>query len=659
MVEVKYRCVLCGKTPKKTERRPVGGPSNEHLRACLRHFSVEATDGILCNKCRHKCRSVHLDNSPKVPDGEIDTTEYITLDIPRAGASHSYCFICRKPGNKMVTVKSRARYQLFVHCGILLSKSARCCPGHICYKENIFTQESIRRITLSGVKTSSTSQYTQEEILDIIKHLRVLARDNQQQRVVFNHTFDDDDYKTLTGLKKSDFEELFSVVSEKINNNARNMLGVFLTKMRSGLSNRTLGTIFHMKKSHVSRCIKLVREALSGEFVANNLGFGHVARDTVISEKTRPLAKFLLGNGEDKAILVLDGTYLYIQKSNNFQFQRRSFSMHKRRPLVKPMMVVTTTGYIVSVLGPYLSDGKNNDASILNHVVKNNIEEIKTWVRDGDVFVVDRGFRDSEKVLDDLGVCTEMPKFLPKGKKQFETEDANKTRFVTKIRWVVESANSRLKQWKFFDKTITNTHLPQLPSYLRIMCSIFNKFLPPLSNPNNTENDMIVAQQMMAACEKCNDLQNRIENEQIPSKLHLTVWNPVDASDISFPSLSDKDLREITLGVYTLKLAKSYATEHVGENGVYELILLKNSTCEGILAAKIQSRHTSSLKYHLWIEHNESEILGWYCRCRAGSRVVGTCAHVASVIWYLAKRPVNTTPFLHNWHEFISDAAEP
>jgi len=44
--------------------------------------------------------------------------------------------------------------------------------------------------------------------------------------------------------------------------------------------------------------------------------------------------------------------------------------MHKRRPLVKPIMVVTITGYIVSVPGAYLSDGNNNDASILNHVLK-------------------------------------------------------------------------------------------------------------------------------------------------------------------------------------------------------------------------------------------------------------------------------------------------
>lgn len=50
--------------------------------------------------------------------------------------------------------------------------------------------------------------------------------------------------------------------------------------------------------------------------------------------------------------------------------------MHKHRPLIKPMMVVTTTGYIVSILGPYLADGKNNDARILQHMIKTNTEEI-------------------------------------------------------------------------------------------------------------------------------------------------------------------------------------------------------------------------------------------------------------------------------------------
>ena len=65
-----------------------------------------------------------------------------------------------------------------------------------------------------------------------------------------------------------------------------------------------------------------------------------------------------------RAIVVLDGTYIYIQKSDNFHFQRRTYRLHKGRSLVKPMVVVTSTGYFMTVVGSYLSDAKNNDASI-------------------------------------------------------------------------------------------------------------------------------------------------------------------------------------------------------------------------------------------------------------------------------------------------------
>jgi hypothetical protein len=71
--------------------------------------------------------------------------------------------------------------------------------------------------------------------------------------------------------------------------------------------------------------------------------------------------------------------------------------MYKHRPLVKPIMIVTTTGYIVSALGPYLADSKNSDAKILNHVIATNTEEIKQWAQPDDTLVVDRGrgFRNS------------------------------------------------------------------------------------------------------------------------------------------------------------------------------------------------------------------------------------------------------------------------
>ena len=41
-----------------------------------------------------------------------------------------------------------------------------------------------------------------------------------------------------------------------------------------------------------------------------------------------------------------------------------------------------------------------------------------------------------------------MPELLQRGEKQFNSKDANKTRFVTKCRWVVEVVNSFLKSFK-------------------------------------------------------------------------------------------------------------------------------------------------------------------------------------------------------------------
>lgn len=43
--------------------------------------------------------------------------------------------------------------------------------------------------------------------------------------------------------------------------------------------------------------------------------------------------------------------------------------MHKNHPLVKPMIIVTSTGYIVDVFGPYFAVGKNNDTNILNNLL--------------------------------------------------------------------------------------------------------------------------------------------------------------------------------------------------------------------------------------------------------------------------------------------------
>ena len=88
------------------------------------------------------------------------------------------------------------------------------------------------------------------------------------------------------------------------------------------------------------------------------------------------------------------------------------------------------------------------------------------------------------------------------------------------------------------------------------------------------------------------------------------------------------------MGTYQLKQAKSYTVEHLSADGKYAVVIAKNRA--DLLKAKIQSRHKSSVSYDIWIRYSASTILGWYCTCPAGARVIGCCAHCASIIWYLS-----------------------
>ena len=99
--------------------------------------------------------------------------------------------------------------------------------------------------------------------------------------------------------------------------------------------------------------------------------------------------------------------------------------------------------------------------------------------------------------------------------------------------------------------------------------------------------------------------------------------------------MSDSELRDLTPGIYQLKQARSYTTEHLSSEGQHAILAHKDDV--GILKAQIQSRHVSSKKYTLWLEYNQglAPVRGWYCQCSVGSRVVGCCAHIASVLWYL------------------------
>ncbi len=78
-----------------------------------------------------------------------------------------------------------------------------------------------------------------------------------------------------------------------------------------------------------------------------------------------------------------------------------------------------------------------------------------------------------------------------------------------------------------------------------------------------------------------------------------------------------------------------------------DILIFENSK---ILYCFIQSSHSNSTKYRVYIKYNPKKsdiesIESWYCICKSGARTVGCCSHIASVILYLSN-----TIYLDNFH---------
>lgn len=157
---------------------------------------------------------------------------------------------------------------------------------------------------------------------------------------------------------------------------------------------------------------------------------------------------------------------------------------------------------------------------------------------------------------------------------------------------------------------------------------------------------------MLFLSKQVNQLKEQVEEQHLDRR--TVCWREV-SEVVDFPQLDEERLRELTCGCYQLRLSASYAQEHI--EGGCTIHMHKEE--EGLLRIRIQSRHISSKTYQLWIRYKDGDIVAWYCKCRAGARVVGMCAHTASIVWYLGYARHRCNPGrigVRDWGEFLEDA---
>lgn len=213
-----FPCILCRKRTKPTERRTLTAELNQLVqKLCV---SDPSEKDVLCTACRIKCHvklKKHIEKKDTAtkdrlysPPQQGNTSRYarsppsVTLPLPSSATSHARCFICKRPGPKLINVPTSERNSVFLHQKILIPYGSRCCTKHI--PDGRFTSDALKQIPVF----SQTSSLNRSSIVDILLYLRETALIYDTSRIDFDreNAFSDQQYTSLTGLSKNSFNDL-------------------------------------------------------------------------------------------------------------------------------------------------------------------------------------------------------------------------------------------------------------------------------------------------------------------------------------------------------------------------------------------------------------------------------------------------------------------
>lgn len=412
----------------------------------------------------------------------------------------------------------------------------------------------------------------------------------------------------LTGHSKIEFKRLLQeCASLRAIKGSSDALFMYLMKMRTARTQQDIAFYFKTSDRTVSTKIAVVRKCLVTDIAAKYLNYART-RDDLLSHKTA-ISECLFGQG---AQLILDGTYLYIQKSKDHTFQKITFNNHKKRNYIKIMMGTAPDGEIIFALGPYRA--VDNDATITKQILQDDVEAMRNYEL-GDTIIVDRGFRDCEVDLVNRGFIVKMPACSINP--QLTTIEANQSRLVTKVRYDIERLNGLIKNyWKIF-ASVCDTHLtPHIATDFQICAALLNRKRRQQTPESKSK---IAEGRRVAGC-----MLGRMDE---PNVLKLIVQSN---SFLSF-------------GPYQIEQAKLYLRRHLDVNGSFNVFSFSNEVVSSqihlktlidknpgatLVMGELISRFVSSQKYCAFVlihpeKIGKEAVLHYVCACKVGLRTVG------------------------------------
>ncbi|CAB3239874.1 unnamed protein product [Arctia plantaginis] len=119
----------------------------------------------------------------------------------------------------------------------------------------------------------------------------------------------------------------------------------------------------------------------------------------------------------------------------------------------------------------------------MSEIMNDQTSPVHIILQTDDVFILDRGFRDSIPNIESAGYIAHMPPSKDRHTTQLTDIQADKSRQITIVRWVIEVINGWFKRdYKILRHTLINKTLPRVFEDFRIAGVLINAFRQRLTD---------------------------------------------------------------------------------------------------------------------------------------------------------------------------------
>ena len=267
------------------------------------------------------------------------------LLVNTALSTHTACFICREKTRGLHQVKKKDIIYAYATHKIYIKHHSRLCDAHfdeygfIRKEEFSIIPTKQRYFDKSNIKMFDVLCQSSENIFDQFKSKKALEEEH---------------CKTVTGWSRDTFFEFSDYVLSVNHNKHRSkfqLIALYLYWLKSGMTQKNLALIFgkNITQRCISRYLDQIRLAIYKDFVPFYLGADR-ERNFFLRYNT-VMTQNIFGLENDILVFVADGTSCRIQKSNNNEFQYKTYSVQKNDSLFKPFIICGADGYIVDCYG--------------------------------------------------------------------------------------------------------------------------------------------------------------------------------------------------------------------------------------------------------------------------------------------------------------------